>query len=49
MLLDQFADSVDLFPPEAVASLQPNGVEPELRLAVVAFDVDVRGSPPSPA
>ena len=42
MLLDQLADSVDLFPAEAVAALQPDGVEPELRLAVVALNMDVR-------
>ena len=42
MLLDQLADAVDLFPAEAAAAIHPDWVEPELRLAVVAFDVDVR-------
>src|SRR6476646_9075853 len=42
MLLDQLADAVDLFPAEAVAALQPDGVEPELRFGVVPLDVDVR-------
>jgi hypothetical protein len=45
MLLDQITDSVDLFPAEAAAALQPDGIEPELRLAVVTFDVDVRRLP----
>jgi hypothetical protein len=42
MILDQLADSINLFSGETAAALQPNGVEPELRLAVVAFDMDVR-------
>ena len=41
MLLDQSLDSVDLLPAEAVTALQAHRVEPELRLAVVAFDVNV--------
>src|SRR5947199_6955105 len=45
MLLDQLANPVDLFPAEAVAALQSNGVEPELRFAVVTLDVDVSGLP----
>jgi hypothetical protein len=42
MFLDQFTDPVDLFPAEAVAALQPNGVGPELRFTVVSFDMDMR-------
>jgi hypothetical protein len=42
MLLDQFADPVELFPAEAAAALQPDWVEPELRLAIVTLDMDVR-------
>src|SRR5262245_10817452 len=42
MLLDQVTDAVDLFPAEAVAALQQDEVEPELRFAVVTFHMDVR-------
>jgi hypothetical protein len=49
VLLDQPPDPVDLLPAEPVAPLQPNGVEPELRFAVVALDVDVWRLAPSPA
>ena len=42
MLLDQLTDAVNLFPPKAAAALQPDGVEPELCFASVAFDMDVR-------
>jgi hypothetical protein len=48
MLLDQLTESVDLFPAKAVAALQPDRVEPELRLTVVTFDVDVRRFTPIP-
>ena len=41
MFLDQFPDAVDLFSVKGPAALQPNWVKPKLRLAVVAFDVDV--------
>jgi hypothetical protein len=41
VLLDQRADPVDLFPTEAAAALETNRVEPELRFAVVAFDMNV--------
>jgi hypothetical protein len=48
MLLDQLTESVNLFTAKAVAALQPDRVEPELRLTVVTFDVDVRGFAPIP-
>src|SRR5262249_48845266 len=41
VLLDQPADLVDVFPAEAPAALEPYGIEPKLRLAVVPLDVDV--------
>src|SRR4051812_46825093 len=40
--LDDRLDLADLVAGEPPAPLQPDGVEPELRLAVVAFDMDVR-------
>src|SRR5262249_38003925 len=42
MLLDQLVDAVDFFPAEAATALEPDRVEPEFRLAVVSFDMDVR-------
>src|SRR5262249_10514695 len=42
MLLDQLPDAIDFLAAEAVAALQPYRVEPELRLAVVALNRDVR-------
>jgi hypothetical protein len=42
MLLDEGPNFVNLFAAEMVTPLQPNGVEPELRLRVVALNVDVR-------
>ncbi len=41
MFLDGIADSVDFFPAEATAALQPYGVEPKLGFAVIALDMDV--------
>jgi hypothetical protein len=41
MFLDQFANPVDFLAPEAPASLQPYGVKPELRLAIITFNMDV--------
>jgi hypothetical protein len=42
MFLDQLANPVDPFPAKAVAALQPDRLKPELRLAGVTLDVDVR-------
>src|SRR5438093_400288 len=42
VFFDQMTDLVDLLPAEAMAALKFNWVEPELRLAVVALDVDMR-------
>src|SRR5262249_55601872 len=42
ILLDQLADPIDLFTSETAAALEPDGVEPEFRFAVITFDVDVR-------
>jgi len=42
VLLDDLLDLVDLPPGEPSASLQPGGIKPILRFAVVALDVDVR-------
>ena len=42
ILYDELLDSVDLICSKAMTVLQPNRVEPELRLAVVPFDVQVR-------
>ena len=39
---NQFLYPVDVFAPNAVTALQSNRIEPELGLAVVALDVDVR-------
>jgi hypothetical protein len=49
VLLNQFTDSVDLFSAEAAATFEADGVEPEFRLTLVPFDVDVRPLAPSPA
>src|SRR6266851_2349764 len=40
--LHQIADSVDLLPTEPMAAFDLDRVEPELRLAVVALNVNVR-------
>src|SRR5262245_42226469 len=42
MLFDQLADSVQLFPAEAAAAFDADGIEPEFRFAIVAFDMDMR-------
>src|SRR5262249_37802265 len=42
VLLDQLPDAVNFLAAETVAALQPHRIEPELGLAVVALDVDVR-------
>src|SRR4051794_4348937 len=42
VFFDQCPDAVDVLPAEAAAALQPDGIEPELRLGVVTLDVDVR-------
>ncbi len=43
MFLNQLSRTVDFVPTKTVAAFQPNRFEPEFRLAVVAFDVGVRG------
>jgi hypothetical protein len=42
VLLNDLLNLVDLLAGEPSASLQPDGIEPEFRLSVVALDVDVR-------
>jgi len=39
--LDQFSDAVDLRAGESAAPIQPGWIQPEFRLAIVAFDVNV--------
>jgi hypothetical protein len=41
MIVDQFADSVNLFSVESATALKPDWVEPELRFTFVAFDMDM--------
>ena len=43
MFLNQLAGPGDFVSTKAVAAFQPNRFEPELRLAVVAFEMRVRG------
>lgn len=42
MLIDKRPNPVDLLSAETMAPLQPNRVEPEFRLAIVALDVNMR-------
>src|SRR5213080_2132530 len=41
VLVHQLLDAIDVLAAEATAAFEADGVEPELGLAVVAFDVDV--------
>jgi hypothetical protein len=41
VLLDHSPKSIDLFPAEPVAPLQPHRIEPELCFAIVALDVNM--------
>ncbi|MFO0844753.1 MAG: hypothetical protein U0797_20545 [Gemmataceae bacterium] len=43
VFLDKFPYPVQILPAEAAAALQPDGVEPELRFAIVTLDMNVRG------
>ena len=42
MLLNELPNPIDLFTRIASTSLKANRIEPELRLAFVSLDVDVR-------
>jgi hypothetical protein len=49
MVFYQLANVSDVLSSEAVASFQSDGIKPEFRLAVVSLDMNMGGSPPSPA